>query len=297
MYFDEIVAQSSTYMQHIITPVAPYFICQHFISEEIHSHSNKYIGCTIHTDANDLLLHNNYDTIQNGDIVQVQVDKFDYFCDTVLPQLNKQIILITSQWHLPQLHRNDKTDAILHNPLILVWVSQNPIYPNSAKYMAFPYGICHLNVQEYMEFVRNNVLHKKTNVIYNGHASVHGHLPPNHIRRQVELFGTHSGPPLPYDDYLKHIAQSQFAISTAGDRDDCYRHYECIGLNTVPISDTHYNDIFGSNMIYSNARDMVHMVKTDTVQQQQPAAAVNRDIITIQYWLNAITNHRPGGES
>lgn len=292
MSFNDVLLEDQDAVQRrIITPVAPYFICQHFISDEVHAYSNKYIGCQIPIAANNLLLTGDYDTIQNGDIVQVQVDRFDFFCDTVLPLLQKkgiQIILITSQWHLPQIHRNDRTDSLLHNPCILFWIAQNPIYPNGEKYMAFPYGICHLHVQEYMQFVQQNARPSKTRTLFNGHASVHGHLPPNHIRRKYALLC--GGPALSYAAYLEQIAQSEFAISTSGDRDDCYRHYECIGLHAIPISDTRYTDIFEKNMVYSCAEDMVKLVETNSAPTTY--AEPNRDILTISFWLDAIHKKR-----
>jgi hypothetical protein len=203
---------------------------------------------------------------------------------------NKKIILITSQYHLPQLHRSERTDNILKDENILLWVSQNPIYTNNQKYMGFPYGVNQNSVNDYMNYVKGKEGKEgkdgKKGKIFNPRASVHGHLPYNHIRRQYEIFGKNSGPSLDYKSYLQKISQSEFVISTAGDRDDSYRHYECIGLKAIPVSNIQYQSIFGENMIYSNALEMINMVENNLVNYKYNEP--NQDILTIKYWVKKI---------
>jgi len=273
-------------LEYYVTPITPYLICDHFISTEIHP-SEKYIGMPLSLTAIDLLKEKSFSKIQSMDIIQIQVDYFDFFYDKILPILcerNIKVIIFTSQWHLPQLHRSNKTDLCLEHPNILLWISQNPIYKHE-KYMAFPYGICQQSIKAYAEFVESNPPVKE-NIVANLHASVHTHLPPQHIRNQYELFGKKSGPILTYTDYLTQLAKSQFVISTSGDRDDCYRHYECIGLNAIPVSNiTGYEEIFGTNMVYSNAEEMVKMVHSNTVGTYVPP---DKSLLTIAYWVSEI---------
>jgi hypothetical protein len=84
------------------------------------------------------------------------------------------------------------------------------------------------------------------------------------------------------------ISKSEFVISTAGDREDCYRHYECIGLNAIPISNINYQEIFGNNMVYSNPEDMVKMVQTGKIQSGVTYNPPDKNIITIDYWVKSI---------
>jgi hypothetical protein len=37
-------------------------------------------------------------------------------------------------------------------------------------------------------------------------------------------------------DYFLEMAKSKYVVSPNGDRPDCYRHYEAIGLGAVPIT-------------------------------------------------------------
>lgn len=285
-----VVASAS--LPNLVTPVTPYFLCNHFISTEIHSSSCKYIGINLKIRANNLLKNKNYNDIKDFEIIQIQVDFFDFFCNSVLPIIcknNVKVIIITSQWHFPQVQRNHVTDSLLNHKNILLWISQNPIYENSEKYMAFPYGICHHQIKEYAQFLTSNDTNKNKGIkILNQHAGAHGHLPNDHIRKTHDIFGINSGSRLGYAEYLTNVSNAEFVISTAGDRDDCYRHYECIGLNAIPVSNIQggYKCIFDENMVYSNPEEMVTMLQTNTVNHiyKKP----NKNMITISYWENKI---------
>jgi hypothetical protein len=155
--------------------------------------------------------------------------------------------------------------------------------------MAFPYGLSHHMVNEYSNFIlSNNINIDKQNKIINQRSNAHSHLPDNHIRKMFDVFGKNSGEQLNYNNFLTNILNSEFVISTTGDRDDCYRHYECIGLNAIPISNinNNYKDIFEDNMIYSNAEEMLDMVNNDTVKYNYKKP--NRNILIIAYWVNKI---------
>jgi hypothetical protein len=277
-------------VEDFVTPLAPYFIANHFISNEINGSDHKYIGMKLKLKANDLIKNKNYNDIKNFEIIQVQVDLFDFFYDKILPIIiknNIKVVIITSQWHLPQIKKNHKTDDLLNNSNIILWISQNPIYTNNEKYMAFPYGICHKNINEYVNFINSNNINTDKNIkILNQFARAHSHLPNNHIRKMFDIFGKNSGKGnLNYSEFLRNILNAEFVISTSGDRDDCYRHYECIGLNAIPVSNINdgYKDIFGDSMIYSNAEEMISMVNTNIVNYNYKKP--NIDILKISYWV------------
>jgi hypothetical protein len=108
---DNIGLENINPVEYLITPLAPYFICNHFISTEIHNTGYKYIGMNLELKANDLIKNKNYNDIKNFEIIQVQVDLFDFFYYEILPIIiknNLKVVIITSQWHLPQIKRNNK---------------------------------------------------------------------------------------------------------------------------------------------------------------------------------------------
>jgi hypothetical protein len=61
-----------------------------------------------------------------------------------------------------------------------------------------------------------------------------------------------------------------------------------LGLNAIPVSNISdgYKDIFGDNMVYSNAEEMINMINTNIVNYNYKKP--NRDILTIPYWVNKI---------
>ncbi len=292
-----ISSENQNLIKYFVTPLAPYFICNHYISTEIErGSSGKYVEIDIEIKANNLLKNKNYDDIKNLEIIQIQVDYLNFFYEEVLPIItnkNIQVIIITSQWHLPQVHKSTITDELLNHKNIFLWISQNPIYTNSDKYMGFPYGILHLKLNEYINFIKNNNCNKNKIIkITNQFSSCRDNLPDNHIRKKYPIFGINSGYFKGYTEFLKNILDSEFVISTTGDRDDCYRHYECIGLNTLPISNINniYKSIFDDNMIYSNEEEMVDIVNNNSVNYQYKKP--NRDILTIEYWMLKINEKK-----
>ncbi len=240
--------------------------------------------------GNNLLKNKNYDDIQNYDIIQCQVNHFEQFVNTILPKINKKIILITSQCGMPQIEKNKMTDELLQNDKIILWISQNPIYKNHQKYMAFPYGIHTRDITEYYNFIKNNIKMKKNINVSNLYASAWGWLESNHIRKKYDILGKDSGPKLDYHKYLEIISDSKFLISTAGDRNDCYRHYEAIGLGTIPISNinTNYYDIFEDSMYITDDENVFKIAKNKKFDKKYWKP--NKNIIYLEYWKKKLND-------
>jgi len=280
-------------MDEIVTPITPYLICDHYFSDEVMP-GPVYIGFNLkkYTRSNDLLMNNNLHTIKEGQIIQVSVNLFYKFVNELLPKIKCKIVVITSQYHLPQIQRNELTDNFLKNEKIILWISQNPIYENNEKYMAFPYGINHYYVDQYKYFLERNEknLDEKNNLCYNSPVNIHRHLKPNHIRRKLKLNNAIDSNTLDYENYLQNILNSKFTISTSGDRDDCYRHYECIGLNSIPISDIKYKEIFEDSMIYSDLDNILQIINNpEYIETKYNGYNINKGIIKVDYWLNKIS--------
>lgn len=292
--FNKFISTDKNPIEYLVTPITPYFICNHFISTEINKDQANFIETELELKANNLLENKNYNDIQNFDIIQIQVQYLNLFYDEILPIITKnniKVIIITSQFWLPQIHKSDKTDLILNHNHILLWISQNPIYMNHAKYMAFPYGLYHKTIDQYVNFIKSNCMNTHKHIkILNQRSSPHPHLPDNHIRKKYDIFGINSGPMFDYTEYLTNILNAEFVISTAGDRDDCYRHYESIGLNAIPISNitNGYKEIFLENMVYSNGQDMVDMVNTQTINYTYRIP--DKNVLIVDYWLQKIND-------
>jgi hypothetical protein len=260
----------------IVNPFSPYFLCNHFIGDECHMYNIK-----IPANINDILITDNLSIIENYDIIYVEVHLFNIFIEYYLPQINKKIILITGQYLNPQIELSNKTDELLNHPNIIYWISQNPIYSNNPKYIAFPYGIQHSSLKNYAKALLNNRnTNKDNNILY---------LPidnnTNICRKKLPVLNR-----IESSDMYNKIASSKFVISPIGDRDDCYRHYEAIGLGTIPISNvkTHYNAIFGNNMYYCVIDKIVNILNTNSIDYKYHD--VNKDLICFDYHKDIIFN-------
>ena len=66
--------------------------------------------------------------------------------------------------------------------------------------------------------------------------------------------------PMPYRQYCRRIAQARFILSPPGDRFECYRHWEAIGVGAVPICDcpAPYAQLFSGWMLLArNSTELV----------------------------------------
>jgi hypothetical protein len=298
------------YQDYIVTPLTPYMICDHFFSNEIiHKKDNiyktNYLGrwLEIKSKGNNLMLNENYSSVVEDEIIVVETVELENFVNKILPQIDKPIILFTCRYHLPQIIRSDFTDKCLKNPKIKLWISQNPIYTNHKKYMAFPYGL-NYKFGEYINFIANNFEITKKYKIFNAPVGIHRHLPENHARKVYPELGKDINM-LPFQEYLRKVSESKFTISTVGDRDDCFRHYETIGLNSIPISDVSdcYKNIFNDNMVYKKPESIVKILNNNinnniTVEHENDEKTrlqlkykkPNRNLLMISYWHNIIKN-------
>lgn len=306
-----------------VNKLTPYVICDHFIATEIrptlraYTHANgvsetfnSYIGYQFGAPGNlelwatDILQKRDLSVIKTGDIVMVQIDCLKYFLDIVLPWLETtrtQIILITGQYHLPALKKGIMSDILLRHPNILLWICLEPIYNEKEhpKFMAFPIGFSYTNIHDYMDFIKSRLLDcpsittwDKTEQIINTPVSVHRHLPLNHIRRTHPIFGSESGARISYNEYLSRISKAKFVMSPTGDRDDCYRHYECIGLGAIPISNLGetYMPIFseGLDIIKASPDEMAAILNNQKLPDGIEYHIPNADILTVDYWIAKI---------
>ena len=123
-------------LSSIINPFSLYYLCDHYYGDEIQKYNIP------------IQINKNMDLskIKEGDIIYCEVNFFTEFCNEILDKITTKFILATGQWQLPQIIKSELTEKIINHENVLLWISQNPIYDNSDKYIAFPYGIVHENI-------------------------------------------------------------------------------------------------------------------------------------------------------
>jgi len=268
-----------------ITPITPYLLCDYYLATEVSITDGcvpEYAHNLIH--SHDLFNIDNIKNIKEYDVIAVQVYYLPHFYNKILPLLKVKIILFTCQWRSPGIIKTDFTDKLLKHDLIALWVSQNPVYTNEEKYMAFPYGIRQHDLNNIVSIRERCEPIFKTKELFNAPGGVHRHLEYDHIRRSHKLF---SLPRINFGEYFCRLSEAKYTISTGGDRDDTYRHYECIYFKSKPISNIQYKEIFGDNMIYSTREEMLEMIMSETVsfEYKQP----DENLIKIDFWKNKLS--------
>jgi hypothetical protein len=282
-YFDNMIQtikhnmSTLSLITNIINPLSPYILCDHFIGTEI----NSNISPIIIENKNNLLNLNNISKVKKYDIVQCQINYFDYFIKEILPKLTVKIVLITSQQQLPQINRSIITDNLLKNEKILLWISQNPIYQNESKYIPFPYGVRECNLYMYFHHLLKNCNKIEKNINVN---HLHCNVLTNKCRKKLPKRGKTR-----LNKYYTNVAMSKYLLSPIGDRDDCYRHYECIGLGTIPISNIspQYIPIFEDSIYVTDIDNMINILKRNTINDHIYKMP-NKNIVTFEYHRDKI---------
>jgi hypothetical protein len=253
----------------LINPYSLIYMCDHYYQTE-HPVINK----------NDLLINKDLSKIKDYDIVHCEIIFLNEFYYEILEKIDKKIILTTGRWHCPQVFKSELSEKILQHKNVLLWVSQNPIYDNSDKYLAFPYGLYADNIDEYARTIYyNKNLEKTKNLI---HLWLNTTGDPCRLKLPAVM------PYLQPKKFWTEIAHAKFILSPIGDRNDCYRHYEAIGLGTIPVSNVNelYKNIFTNNMVYNNIDEMANMLNDNNLDLVYTEP--NKDLICYEYWKDIV---------
>lgn len=282
-YFDELLKNiksdltKSSLLNQFINPFSGYNLCDHYVGNEKEL-NNAFVPLKV--EKHDLLKTNDLRNIRENDKVYVEVNFFDHFFDNIFPYLKNRIVLITGQWYGPQIYKSFKTDQLIKSNKILLWVSQNPIYVNVKKYIPIPYGVAPYCVDIYA-----NTLLKNLSVEKKYHIT---QLPinpeTNKCRKKFKFL-----PFMEIPEFYQKLSETQYIMSPIGDRDDCYRHTESIGLNVIPISNVNplYMQLFQSNMYYANIDEMLKILETNKLLKSFNGCT-NRDFICLNYHRDII---------
>ena len=191
---------------------------------------------------------------------------------------------MTGQWHLPKLSWSDFYASILENENIIAWVMQNPFHEHS-KIIPFPYGIMHGNLVDYANALLFPETGGKEAVLV--HLGTGDHHPSRKVFNQIcdEKPDVCHGR-MPVTEYYSSIRKAFYLFSPVGDRPDTYRHWESIGLGTMPICNcpASYHSLFGQNMIYIQIDDIKSFVKVANITLMKLWVPPDRRMISGQFW-------------
>lgn len=241
--------------------------------------------------------------LRSGDTVYVTYRLLQHFIRHVLPNVTTDIVLISSQYLiLPRRHRPRQTfvNALLSHSHVAAWFCTDIAYhipglENHPKVYSFPYGMIprrrydqiesHRDLyalfqKEFVNSLNGNQRDKRKDIFY------------GYLNLKTNKKGRGSiprGPKLPYEMYLAEISKAKFVVSPNGDRPECYRHYEALGLGTIPITELNPSShvhLKGGPVVFANSNWTKDSLAGLTASY--PNRTVNRNMVFEEYWMEYV---------
>lgn len=230
------------------------------------------------TDIMDLL------KLQENDTIYVTFNKLQWFVDVLLSDIKVNVVVISGQQQKVEPVDNDTVQKLLRHKYILHWFCQNlDVYAggnlNHPRLSPWPYGLKEVthktndHLSTFQNIFRKNV--SKTMLIYAGFLST------GSVGRKAI---PHANKQLPVQDFYLDIAKSYYVISPNGDRPECYRHYESLGLGAVPITELDpvlFHHLSAGPVIYNTTNWNITFLEAVL----DPSPVVNRDLVLEKYWI------------
>ena len=219
--------------------------------------------------------------LKANDIVYVGIEVMGDFVERGLSTLRKDIIIISGSFHFGLgAHLPLATKILDHHHVVALLIHNPPRQlKHNKKLHGFPYGLrdeksyavaydAHPPLQP-RDFVFHSYISKQNN--------------PK-ARESIE-----SGPKLLVAEYLQEMARHQYVLSPNGDRPDCFRNYEAIGLGTVPIRQEAPKYLTGW------MHDAVFNIPTELwnnnsalKERLPPYRGTNRQFVLFDYWQKRV---------
>lgn len=234
-----------------------------------------------------------------GDTVYVPFTRVEHFVTNLLPGINKPIVVLSGQWYLVNALKDGTIQRLLDHSSVVAWFCQNldvyaANFTRHPKVFPFPYGsfdapFRHLYTKrlQFLEYATAARQQQRTTVV-GLHLGYFGGT-------SADRAGIPKGPKKqPTMEYYESLASSRYIFSPNGDRPECYRHFEAIGLGAIAITQMNpwtYRHLTGSvifnnsdwNVTRWNTTTTTAMLLTEDDGAVVPKAPI-RDMIYQDYW-------------
>ena len=281
-------------IKEIVNPFFGYFVCDYFLGSEPTIEFATIAAPT----ALKWNTPEDAKRLKTGDMVYVQADFIDEFLVQYLPLVTARFLLMTGQWREPYLTldptvdkrylalKNGKqiTTYILGHPLVAHWFVQNP-HIVDAKVSGIPYGVYHGTLVEYADALRKiDSVNKTAAMTLTYMSATHWSRAPliAAAKKAGAMQATKADPHM----FYAQLAASQFVFSPVGDRPDCYRHWEAIGLGAVPICNCPhaFQGLYNRNMLFVAHEDFNVMTVLSETWAQSAYRSPNRRLVLVAHW-------------
>ena len=220
-------------------------------------------------------------SIRQNDTIFVSHWVLKEFVEDFLPLIKVDIVIISTAFHMsyPQWVGPHYGRSITEHPHVLKWFTTDIAnytggMQDHPKVSSFPIGLkpdrpgSKKDYRSPLQSYRTAFLRYHNNVRNASNTSTKITQERRRRRKQIKIFAGPLGDTTPkrkgvpatkekmnYTHYLEELAGSQYVLSPDGDHPDCHRHYEAIGLGTVPITQldpNYYSHLEEGNIVYSN---------------------------------------------
>jgi hypothetical protein len=270
--------------------------------------SNNYT--TVHTSQE--LTEDKIKDIQPYDTIYTNLWGLGDFVRDVLPRLkNDNIVLITGRWWYNhsqiQSHKVpiETENALLNSKKIVKVLTHNlgTYYHNTdhPKLGVWPFGIQNIAYNKshtppvevyqraFWKHYNNNTT--KTKGVLRG--------PISRNTNPTARANVPTGKKLSLWKFYDEVATHQFILSPQGDRPECYRHYEAIGLGTIPVTDLTMTKPFlhlqPGPILYNTTHWYLKETHGFRRLGVKEFPSVHKLLITEEYWMEYADRQVNGG--
>ena len=244
------------------------------------------------------VLGTNFHKIKANDTIYVPLSRLKTFVREILPNITVEVVIISGRFHNYIMEDNGEVPVsqIVKSQYVLHFFCMNlPRYggvsPRHPKISPFPYGLKESGFKPTMKIYRkillslyhnnnNNTELEKHKLIFDGAPRPSGSIARAMIHAQVGRVR------MDPEAFFQTMADSTYVLSPDGDRPDCYRHYEAIGLGATPVTelDADLYRHLGKNAIYNNS-DWNLTTLRKKLLVSAPNRTVNRNLVFDEYWM------------
>lgn len=284
-HFNKLDLDNPSLLKELIHPWFGYFISDYYFGYE-----PKEYGFERNISSQPLLP--NIGNITNYSLIHVETVLFVNFTRDYLPLLNIKFFLMTGRWQLPAIEKSSFSDSILADDKVLHWFMQNPVYEHM-KVTGVPYGLEPRKLHIYATALKKSSRKRNKLLVLN--------VSPTHASRTVLIdWRSENCPHDPHCScypncnqatYLNLVNDASLLISPVGDRPDCYRHWEAIGLGTMPICNCPQTlrQVFGHNMIFvEDSSDYIKIINMSQEIVTKIYREPDRKLVLSSYWKRVI---------
>jgi hypothetical protein len=234
--------------------------------------------CAVFNQANGIC--NDTNNLAVNSTIYITFPHLPNFLEKILPAITVPIIIITGMDNLVgccdviDTHGfgTSTVEKVLRSDKILHWYTMNPWF-HHPKVTGWPFGIA--GSHDVFADLYDEPPPKTKKVFITNTESGHR---PNRI-------GLPNSPHIGREDYLKELALHEYVISPDGDRPDCHRNYEAIGLGTVPVTELDvslYTFLDGSGALFGKN---IRKWKPDG---NSGHPVVRREIVLESFWAHRL---------